>query len=61
MAHVYEVHLSNGRIHQVTMPRHHSEYSNSREFEQAVQRIVENTISQVISGSILRIVHKGRG
>jgi hypothetical protein len=43
------------------MPRHHSEYSNSREFEQAVQRIVENTISQVISGSILRIVHKGRG
>jgi hypothetical protein len=59
MAYVYDVHLSSGRVHQVTTQHHHSEHSE-QEFRQIIQRILENATSQVISGSIIRIAFRNR-
>ncbi len=59
MANAYDVHMSTGKVHPVTTQHHHSDHSEA-EFRQIIQRILENATSQVISGSIVRIVFKGR-
>jgi len=59
MAHAYDAHMSTGKVHRVHTPHHHSEHSEY-EFRQIIQRILENSASQVISGSIVKIVFRGR-
>ncbi len=59
MANAYDVHMSTGKVHPVTTQYHHSDYSEA-EFRQIIQRILENATSQVISGSIIKIVFRNR-
>ncbi len=59
MPNAYDAHMSTGKIHRVHTDHHHSEHSE-QQFTQIVQRILENSASQVISGTIIKVVFRGR-
>lgn len=60
MAHLYEVHTSDGRSHDVTTPHHHDDHDH-KTFSQHLLDIIKGATSSVVGGVIVnRIIYKGR-
>jgi hypothetical protein len=59
MANIYEAHLSNGKVHQVSTDSHHSSHSE-QDFKKMLQRILESGAGGVVSGTVMHFVFKGR-
>ncbi|MEI9990117.1 MAG: hypothetical protein WDM86_08770 [Rhizomicrobium sp.] len=63
MAHVYEVHTSHGRKHQVETNHHHGDYTET-EFKKILHKIIEGSASGAASGTaaalITLYIYKGK-
>lgn len=59
MAHVYEVQTSDGRVHQVATPKHHSQ-SDEKTFKQHLLDVIKQTTAQILAGVVVhRFNYKG--
>lgn len=59
MANVYHVTMSNGESYTVSTEEHHDDHSDAS-FARHLLDVIKSAISGVISGSVVRFLHKGR-
>jgi len=59
MANIYEVHTSDGRAHQITTPKHHTQ-SDEKTFKQHLLDVIKQSTAQILAGVVVnRFTFKG--
>ena len=59
MGHIYDVHTSDGRVHQVETNNHHSDHSEAT-FGKHLLDVLKGAAGGFIGGSLQRFVYRGR-
>jgi hypothetical protein len=59
MPNLYEVHLSNGQVYEVSTQHHHDDHP-APTFQQHLLDVLKSSASRVVSEVIIRVVFKGR-
>lgn len=59
MSHFYEVHTSDGNVHEVTTPHHHDDHPPET-FVKHLIDVIKGAAGGFLGGSITRYVYRGR-